>query len=342
MLYATVAQIAATFVSILGGFLLTIGLSRAAEKRRHQRSLERNRQVHEDIADENEAYGKRKERAETDHRETLLSIRLRALRGQLDQEQEVSEQIAANNRLISLNEERIVQLEDHVQRTQTAKRDAEDIIDRIEVQMFQIKIVGVGFLLLLLLGIVGVGVPLYILPIESDEEGRLVGWIAQRGTIVLLGCLIIYVWAVSVLAGNEPYFDSTLDRLTNLLWLCTVAFWLLWPYSAAHWAVIVVGWSLNVLTIGTWAFRVWSRRGKSPTESSSDGLNIRHRKRTNLLRWSGCRRQQPNWEPLGLCHSSTIASSRTVTRRRVDRSLATSSPRRCPAPSRSRFAKRSR
>jgi hypothetical protein len=284
MLYATVAQIAATFVSILGGFLLTIGLSRAAERRRQKRSLERNQQVHDDIAREDEAYKKQKAMAETELRETLLSIRLRALRGQVSPEQETSERIAANERLTSLHDERIIQLEDQVQRMEEARRDAEDIVDRIDVQIFQLKVVGAGFILLLLLGIVGVGIPLYILPVDSATESRQVGWLAQRGTMVLLGCLIVYVYAVFAMSSDTPYFDSILQRLTHIFGLGILAFWLLWPYSGAHWAVIVVNVILQLLTVGVWIFRRWSTRGSAPTESRTDGLRVRHSKRTKLLR----------------------------------------------------------
>lgn len=206
------------------------------------------------------------------------------LRGQVDQVQEASERLAATDRLISLHNKRIIQLENQLPRIQEARRDAEDIIDRIDVQIFQIKIVAAGFLLLLLLAIVGVGIPLFILPVDSNTDGRQLGWIAQRGTLALIGCLITYVWAVFVMSEAKPYFDSRRERLTSLLWFCLMVFWLLWPYAGGHWVVIVVGWSLNVLAIGTWAFRQWTNRGSSPTESQSDGLRIRHRKRTNLFR----------------------------------------------------------
>ncbi len=48
MVYATVAQIAATFVSILGGFLLTLGLARIAEKHRLELSFERQKRIVEE------------------------------------------------------------------------------------------------------------------------------------------------------------------------------------------------------------------------------------------------------------------------------------------------------
>ncbi len=84
MVYATVAQIAATFVSILGGFLLTLGLARIAEKHRLELSFERQKRIVEEAKADDEREGKLYDK-ETEERENeLLSIRLRALRGKLD------------------------------------------------------------------------------------------------------------------------------------------------------------------------------------------------------------------------------------------------------------------
>lgn len=271
-------------MSILGGFLLTLGLTRAADKKRLERSMARARSLHAEIEKEIKDDRTKVDEAEREHTDRLLSIRLRSLRGQLNGERERIEREQADRLLESLRQEGLVRSDRRLERLTAAREEIEQIGFQIDVRSFEIAVIAVGTGLLFGLGFIGVGIPLYIMPVESHEQHSTAGWIAQRGTIVLLGVLIVFVQSIFILGEVRTYFTNMVERVTVVLAALLVAVWLLWPNAndryflyASH-AIFLIG----IIVRGVVTF--WSKSRLLPPETRTDGLRIRHRKRTNLLR----------------------------------------------------------
>jgi hypothetical protein len=237
MLLSTTAQIAATIVSILGGFLLTLLFPRITQSRQFRSEWAK---VQEDA--------KKIELGEIEVEKLMKSAS--SIKVNTDHEQSRKYLEESKNTLLK-----------HKAESESVMQNLKEFRPKIDLIVMEAKIIVGGLAILIGLAIVGIGIPLFVMPIENGEHWETEVWIAQRGTLVCLGLLILYLVAIMGAAANRPYFESKLERFVYGLVALSFVVWIMLPPAWPHWIAVINSW-ISVLTLPAfWGFnklRQWS------------------------------------------------------------------------------------
>lgn len=212
-LYSTIAQISATFVAILGGFVLQYGISLNVEMRRIKRKLARARQAYatrkSEMEDDRESQRQFIAALELEKRESFRNL----MTGEVSPSKFEAELERLRDKLFDIQKCFTFRGE---QRLEVLKSEAnvliqiQDDLDDVSVQITHVRLT---LRSLLVLAFFGVGIPLILIPSEYTGVRVWEEIMVKLFSIIVLGATL---WTVIILMFSEPPLPSLLRHFKSL------------------------------------------------------------------------------------------------------------------------------